>query len=178
MSMRLERITDAGHDMYKTALELYRSSFPLHEQREAASQANILRDPDYCFYLIYDNAVFAGLLLCWETAHFIYLEHFCIIPELRGRRYGQRALDLLQQRKKSIILEIDPPIDDISMRRKGFYQRNGFAANPYSHIHPPYHRENAGHALEVMTSPLPITPEEYHRFNRYLQRHVMAEVFD
>ena len=47
--MHLERITNPLHSMYNRALELYQISFPLHEQREAFSQAEILRDDDYHF---------------------------------------------------------------------------------------------------------------------------------
>lgn len=83
--MKFERITDAENSMYEKALELYRASFPLHEQREAASQARILGDEAYHFNLIYDGDIYVGLLLCWETRDFIYVEHFCILPEMRNR---------------------------------------------------------------------------------------------
>lgn len=172
--MRFERITDAAHEKYKQALDLYHISFPFHEQREAASQANILDDKEYFFNLIYDEDTFVGLFLCWETENFIYIEHFCILPEMRSRRYGQKTLKLLEQRGKNIILEIDPPIDIISARRKGFYERNGFAENPYPHIHPPYHMGNTGHQLVIMTYPAKITQEEYNLFNHYLECHIMA----
>lgn len=76
--MRFERLTDCHDPRYETARTLYRRSFPRHEQREAASQAAILAHPAYRFDLIYDGDEFVGLLLCWETDDFIYVEHFCI----------------------------------------------------------------------------------------------------
>ena len=163
--------------MYDTALDLYRSSFPLHEQRQAPSQMTILDDEEYGFYLIYDEALFIGLALCWESAEFIYVEHFCILPELRNRGYGQQALALLGQRGKTVILEIDPPVDAISLRRKGFYQRCGFVENPYPHVHPPYHKGNHGHDLVVFSSPSAITQETYDSFKHYLAHRVMANAF-
>ena len=42
--MRTERITSAQHPLYAQAMEVYRNSFPPHEQREAASQERILHD--------------------------------------------------------------------------------------------------------------------------------------
>jgi len=175
--MRFERITDTSHRMYKNALSLYRSSFPLHEQRESVSQAEILSNEDYHFNLIYDGDCFVGLLLAWETKEFIYIEHFCILSELRSKKYGQTALNLLGQQGKIVILEIDPPIDTVSIRRKGFYARNGFAANPYSHIHPPYHKGNIGHDLVIMSYPRKITQTEYDIFHHYLEYHVMANAW-
>ena len=91
--MRFERLTDRHDPRYETARALYGKSFPRHEQREAASQAAILAHPAYRFDLIYDGDEFVGLLLCWETDDFIYVEHFCIEPDKRGCRYGSRALE-------------------------------------------------------------------------------------
>lgn len=47
--MRTERITSAQHPLYAQAMEVYRNSFPPHEQREAASQERILHDSAYHF---------------------------------------------------------------------------------------------------------------------------------
>lgn len=175
--MRFERLTNEKHKMYKEALALYSISFPSHEQREAVSQMKILRDEEYCFNLIYDEEAFLGLVLCWETKDFVYVEHFCILPEMRNRKYGQKVLQLLGQDGKTVILEIDPPVDAISIRRKTFYERSGFIENPYPHIHPPYHKGNIGHKLVIMTSPARITQEEYDIFKDYLERRVMEGVF-
>ena len=171
--MNTERITSPLHPLYKQALELYQISFPLHEQREAFSQTAILHDDAYHFDLIYDAGTFVGLVLYWETPDYIYIEHFCILPEMRNRKYGQRTLSLLKARQKTLILEIDPPIDAISMRRKGFYERCGFVENPYPHIHPPYHKGNKGHELVIMSSPAPISQAEYDAFHADLQEKVM-----
>lgn len=173
--MRLERLTTAEHGMYARAMELYRQSFPFHEQREGASQARIMRDGAYQFNLVYDGETFVGLVLCWETERFLYVEHFCICPDLRNQRYGQRALELLCQRGKPVILEIDPPVDEISIRRKGFYQRAGYRENPFPHVHPPYHRDCSGHPLTVMSCPEPLTEALYREFDQYLKDVVMGD---
>lgn len=173
--MRLERITIASHPMYLRAMELYRSSFPAHELREAASQAEIMNDPAYHFDLIYDGNVFVGEVLYWEVAGFYYIEHFCILPEMRNRHYGQKALEVL--RPTPLILEIDPPVDAISIRRRGFYERCGFVENLYRHVHPPYHKGNHGHDLVIMSRPDKLSQSEYDEFARYLKDTVMKNVF-
>ena len=86
-------------------------------------------------------------------------------------------LDLLAECGKTLILEIDPSMDAIVCRRKMFYERCGFAENPFPHIHPPYHAENRGHALVVMTFSLPIPQEKYNDFYRYLTEKVLKDVF-
>lgn len=123
--MVFKRLQDSQDGLYLQAMQLYQSSFPLHEQRKPDAQRAILKEPDYQFNLLMEEDHLMGELLCWETQEFIYVEHLCILPQLRGQHCGSRALELLEQRGKPVILEIDPPIDDISLRRKGFYERAG-----------------------------------------------------
>ncbi|MDY4061559.1 MAG: GNAT family N-acetyltransferase [Candidatus Limiplasma sp.] len=176
--MEFRRMTSAGHPDYAKAMALYRSSFPEHELREEASQEKIMGHPQYHFDGVYDGDCWAGLILYWETEKFLYVEHFCIFPELRGRKYGQRALEKLNEKGKTVILEIDPPVDEISIRRKGFYERCGFRANPYEHVHPAYHRACEGHRLVVMSCPGQLNREQYDAFAAYLGGVVMKDAFE
>ncbi|MDO4560213.1 MAG: N-acetyltransferase [bacterium] len=171
--MELVRIRSEEHERFPEAAALYSASFPVHERRVPASQRDALGDEEYHYDLIMDGDIFLGLLLCWETARFIYAEHFCVTPERRGNNYGSRALALLSRKGKSVILEIDPPIDEISLRRKAFYERAGYYANGFEHIHPPYRSGYAGHRLVVMSNPAPLTADEYKSFSRYLKERVM-----
>ena len=175
--IEFRRLTDAADARYADAIALYKESFPLHEQRLPESQDAILKDGAYHFDLIYDGGEWMGLMLWWEAETFLYVEHFCILPELRNRHYGQRILAALGKQSKTLILEIDPPTDEISVRRKGFYERCGFVENPYLHVHPPYHRGNHGHELVVMSCPERLTPEEYAAFSGYLSGEVMRDAF-
>lgn len=173
--MKFSRLTSTGNAGFADAIALYNISFPSHELRESASQLRIMAHPEYHFDLIYDAGQWCGNILYWETAEFIYIEHFCIRPELRGQHIGQRALALLGTRGKTVILEIDPPIDDISRRRREFYIRCGYCENPFSHVHPPYHKGLDGHNLVIMSYPRALSDSEYARFSEYLQTVVMGQ---
>jgi len=173
--MNIERITSTEHPLYQKAMELYGISFPAHEQRETHSQKQILTQEAYHFDVICDEGEFIGEILYWEVAGFFYIEHFCILPSMRNKHYGQKILRVYQS--APLILEIDPPVSDIAVRRKGFYERCGFVENPYQHIHPPYHAENQGHELVIMSSPRMLKANEYERFNHYLQDTVMNNVY-
>ena len=173
--MNIERITNTKHPLYQKAMELYRISFPSHEQRESNSQVQILSQEAYHLDVVCNEGKFIGEVLYWEVAEFLYIEHFCILPSMRNKHYGQKVLKAMQ--KKSLILEIDPPLDEIAVRRKGFYERCGFVENPYRHVHPPYHAENHGHNLVIMSFPRMLTADEYKHFNHYLQDTVMKSVY-
>ena len=100
--MTFERIPSPSHPLYADAMALYGISFPAHEQRETPSQTAILTHPDYHFTAILDGSTFVGDMLYWETPDFRYIEHFCILPALRGQRYGSRALSMLPNDPLSI----------------------------------------------------------------------------
>lgn len=88
--------------------------------------------PEYHFDVIWEGETFVGILLHWEEEGFSYVEHFATDPALRGQGLGARALELLNSRGKSVVLEIDPPVDELSIRRKGFYQRLASGRIPFS----------------------------------------------
>lgn len=173
--MEIRRITKASDPLYTRAIQLYSISFPPHEQREAASQAEILENPSYHFDIVCDNGEFVGEILYWNIGGACYIEHFCVSPDMRNKHYGQKILNMYKS--TPLILEIDPPVNELSIRRKGFYERCGFVENPYHHIHPPYHHGNTGHELVIMSSPEMLKSDEYERFNHYLQNTVMKHVY-
>lgn len=174
--MHLERITAENNNMFLRSFDLYMNSFPKHEQRNLQEQINILAVNEYHYDIIFDEGIFVGLLLYWETESFIYVEHFCINTAIRGKGYGKQALKLLDVRNKTIILEIDPPVDEISQRRLHFYRSAGYLPNIFPHIHPPYKPNYKGHELVVLSCPQTLTDVEYARFNDYLRVTVMHKI--
>ncbi len=167
--MKLIRIT-SNDEMYADAMRLYRMSFPYCEQREPVHQKRLMEHPDYFFDLIYDEDEWIGVITLWQTDRFVYIEHFCILPEKRNNRYGERALALLNEISdgRKMILEIDPPIDDISKRRRGFYERCGYIENEFLHVQPTYHMGGEDVPLVIMSSPKKLTRAEYGEFYDYM----------
>ena len=106
--MTFERITSPDHPAFDRAFALYTISFPLHEQRTREKQERVLSHPEYHFDVIWEGETFVGILLHWEEEGFSYVEHFATDPALRGQGLGARALELLNSRGKSVVLEIDP----------------------------------------------------------------------
>lgn len=172
--MNFERLTDASHPLYEEAMALYSVSFPPHELRRDALQRQVLLDGRYHFDLIMESGEFVGLMLCWEAENFFYVEHFCTVPHRRGQGLGKKALELLGEKGKKLILEIDPPEDAVSIRRRGFYERCGFVENPYLYYHPPYYKEGEPYRLVLMSNPNGMTPEELEVFVDYHRNVAMA----
>ena len=169
------RLTDPAGPEFETAFALYEVSFPVYERRTRSAQAGRLSHPEYRFTLLREGDRFQGILLYWEGPGFRYVEHFAIAPELRGGGVGARALAELCGQGIPVILEIDPPVDEISVRRQHFYERCGFVKNPFSHVHPPYRGQFQGHPLVVMSAPSALSQSDYDRFARYLFDPVVSD---
>jgi len=170
--MYLKRMKTIEGELAERAMALYQSAFPAIERRDAAEHLRVMKKEDYHFDLIMQNEQFCGVMLYWETADFIFLEHFATLPELRGQGIGSAALSLLKAKGKPVILEIEPPADELTRRRLGFYQRNGFKVTPHRHIQAKYRPDDADLVLTVLSYPHGINEEEYRRFYRYMQREV------
>lgn len=171
--MHLKRLTHREDPLFEAVFSLYETSFPLHEQRPRPAQEAVLGEADYHCAALLDEARFVGLVFYWEKEPLIYIEHFAILPALRGKNYGSRALELLGEGGNTLILEIDPPVDEVSQKRQHFYERLGFLPHDFAHVHPPYRVGNEGHPLVIMARPA-ITRAEYRRFSAYLNTVVMA----
>lgn len=152
---------------------LYDSAFPVHEKRSYQGRQLLLNQQYYYLYYFTENEVFIGFVGCWKINTFYYVEHLAISPNLRGRGYGQKVLQLFSEQVNNIILEIDPVIDEISQKRLRFYQHCGFKQNEYQHVHPSYHTEFAPHQLDVLSFPTTIDRQTYQLFNQKLVDEVM-----
>ena len=170
--MELFRLTDRTHPLFDRAMALYEAAFPVQERRDPAEHCRVLKKADYHMDLLMEGRDFLGIVLYWETADFVHLEHFSTLPQLRGQGLGTKALALLKSKEKPIILEIEPPEDELTCRRYGFYRRNGFVMNPHDHVQVKYRPNDPDVPLNILTWPETITPEAYGAFRQYLDREV------
>jgi GNAT superfamily N-acetyltransferase len=108
----------------------------------------------------------------WETEHFLFLEHLATRPDKRGQGFGAAALELLKAKGKPIVLEIEPPVDALTRRRLGFYERNGLVLNPYRHIQAKYHPGDDDLELKILSHPRVLTQDEYDAFYAYMIKEV------
>lgn len=172
IDMRLERLSTNNAHLFDRAFNLYQSAFPVEERRDEVEQQRVLKKENYHFDLIMDQDNLVGVMLYWETEDFVYLEHFTTLPELRGRGFGKGALQLLKEKNKVILLEIEPPQDELTERRYSFYKRNQFVMNPYFHIQAKYHLGDEDLELKIMSYPRVLEKDEYRSFYEYMTREI------
>ena len=151
--------------------EIYRImqvSFSDDEYRPYDEQLALFEEPEYRIYYMP-----AGFLAVWEFESFIYIEHFAVDPALRNSGTGSAMLqELVKQYQKPICLEVELPEDELTRRRIGFYERNGFVFNEYPYIQPPISKGKSPVPLRIMTYGSAITQDTFEEMKRVLYQRV------
>ena len=170
--------------------EIYRimqASFSDDEYRPYDEQLALFEEPEYRVYYMpaigmervgnhsTGNSTMhaAGFLAVWEFESFTYIEHFAVDPLLRNSGTGSAMLqELVRKYQKQICLEVELPEDELTRRRIGFYERNGFVFNEYPYIQPPISKGKSPVPLRIMTYGSAITQDTFEEMKRVLYQRV------
>lgn len=115
--------------------ELYKKAFPLFERMPFFMLENAAKKGRATFSTVFDARKFAGFVYYVQKEDLLLIFFFAVNENLRGKGYGSGILSALKEKYsgKRIFLEIET-IDerakdnDNRLRRKAFYERNGFAS--------------------------------------------------
>lgn len=162
---------DAGWD---EAWTLYEKSFPRCERWNGEAYDRALDDPLFEADGIWRGSELVGILFHWNAGGYRYVEHLAVSTHLRNQNFGSLVLSAFCRKVGRVILEIDPPVDDISVRRQHFYERLGFVANPYEYIHPSFSKPFHQHHLVLMSYPEAIVPDTARKFADFVREKVLA----
>ncbi len=150
----------------KWAKELYETAFPSDERRDFRLLLPLTLEESLRFYIITaskDEPI--GIISLWDFERFAYIEHFAISDSLRSGGYGSKVLDIITKIiQKPIVLEVEPPTDDLSCRRVEFYGRAGFEILPFDYIQPPYDDTKSALSMKIMYFGDKIMDEEFFSF--------------
>lgn len=135
------QFTSLSPEYIEDSVALYETAFPEIERRDSEMWVNLIKnEPLFHPIAIIEDQEFCGFITCWHFEDFIYVEHFAISPDKRGKRLGEKTIHWLieQNKDKNIVLEVECPNDDISRRRIGFYRRSGLELIEREYMQPPY----------------------------------------
>ena len=162
--MRWEKITK---ETFPMAYAIMEEAFPPSELRTQEGQEALLAQSQYRLYAFYEEERCCGICGIWEWDDFVYVEHLAVAPQKRNGGMGSKILQaLIAAKQKAVLLEVELPENEISRRRIGFYERNGFQLNPYDYLQPPMRAGQPMFPLRLMTYPEKIDEKTYlHRRN-------------
>ena len=158
---------------FESIRELCCSAFPPEERREF-QQVVQLKDAGGCDVLrIMNGDEPVGFCIVWIFDEFLFTEHFAIEPDRRGQGTGSRVLALLRKTyRRPLMLEVEPPCDEITSRRVNFYSRNGFYLLERPYCQPSYGETKPEVELRLMTTQAGLPPEILEEYIAQIRRKV------
>ena len=145
---------NTAHPFYADAEALMESAFPREERRPRARQRQLADDRNSRFHAlaVTENETFAGALNYWTLDGFVYVEHLATRAEFRGQGLGRRILERFARDVAApLVLEVEPPDNDIARRRIEFYKRCGFVLwENRDYRQPPYAAGLPSVSLRIM----------------------------
>ena len=157
--MQLLKATPEDFDLIYSEME---KSFVREEIRDRAGAREVMDEENYVIYHVTDSGTRVGFITIWELSEFAFAEHFVTYEKFRNRGYGREALRMIEERYEKVVLEVEPPEDDIKKRRIAFYKRQGFFENAQPYIQPPYRDADEGVPLIIMSYPDKLSDFEAH----------------
>ncbi len=168
--IRFRTTADRG---WAKAWQIYEEAFPRCERRGAEDTRRALADPAFVAEGVWLDEELVALCFGWLYGTWCYVEYLAVAPERRNLKAGSRILAELLRRHERVVLEIEPPEDEITIRRRCFYERMGFFLNDYPYIHPSYSRPFEPHRLMLMSSGGELTPAEARDVADFVRTHVL-----
>lgn len=171
--MIAQRVYNSNHLFFDNFWMVYNESFPKEEKRNFLQQQEIFLKQEYTLNIYIEENTLKGFLAYWTFPNFIFVEHLAIARDGQGQGLGKSILqDFIKVQQIPVILEIEHPLDEISIRRLQFYQRLGFIENEYEHFQPPFNKNDQPLSLRILSLYERISEDLFNEFAEK-QKHVV-----
>lgn len=163
--------------------QIYRimeDSFPVIEFRSYEGQKKLLSNPYYRLLTQADEqGKVVAFLAGWEFESFRFVEHIAVSPVIRGGGRGKHLMEqFMKESSLPVILEVEPPEDELKRRRIGFYERLGFQLGDQGYVQPPLREGQPDLPLCIMSYPQRLTETEFHSYKEQLYKEVYGVSID
>ena len=140
---------------FDEVFSIMKKSFPQEEMRNYEGQKALLERDDYFIKTYMHEDEVAGFCAYYKFDNFIYIEHLACNPEVRGLGIGTKLVQqvIAEDENLVVILEVEPPVDELTKRRVRFYEKLGFKLNPHYHFQPSLNEGMDG--LELKKTSIP-----------------------
>jgi len=137
MSINLRPLTKYNSN-YAKVIDLYKKAFPEAQRIPTWILRYKLRNGKVGFNIIYAHDTWIGLIYITEYKDIVFVQFLAISESYRSGGYGSKVMDSMKDTHsgKRIVLnieELDKQATNYQQRlkRKAFYEKNGFSSSGY-----------------------------------------------
>ncbi len=160
--MEFKKIENPDSREFKEAWKIYELSFPFDWRRSLKSQKKLMKNKSYNFFVVFDNNVLVAIITDWNLDNFLFVEHFAVKNDLKGKGIGTKVLkEYLSKNKQKIVIEVERPKTEIAIKRINLFEKVGFKLNKYDYIQPSYGEGKCSVPMVLMTYPEKINESEF-----------------
>ncbi|MGO4953297.1 MULTISPECIES: GNAT family N-acetyltransferase [Paenibacillus] len=161
-------------EIFDQIFNIMKESFPIIEYRNYEGQKELLSNPRYRLMTEENKqGEVIAFLAGWEFEGFRYVENIAVSPTIRGGGIGKRLMErFIKKSTLPVILEVEPPEDELKQRRIRFYERLGFRLGNYKYLQPPLRAGNSNFPLCIMSYPDLLTDSQFKFIKNQLYREV------
>ncbi len=165
------RIETEHHPYFPKVWHLLQTSFHAGERRDLDKLKEILKDERVQLWAWEEQNLFMGMAVIWTFEKFNFLEYLAVHQDARGKGIGSALMQSFLG-PKLLLLEVQPPTDDINKSRIAFYERLGLQLNSYPYHQPPYQKRGETFPLQIMSSPQLLSPNEFEDYTTLIRKEV------
>lgn len=133
---------------------LMESAFPADERRKSTKWVEQLGYANFHLWALpHPDRTIIAFLSWWEWDDLRFVEHFAVNERFRGLGNGSQLFGMfLEHAQKTVLLEVEPPVNNLSIRRIEFYKRHGMNLLDIAYQQPPYRVEYKPKDMLLMCS--------------------------
>lgn len=163
--------------IFNQVFKLMQKSFPKNEYRNYENQRKLLQNPHYNISPYFnDKNELIAFIAVWDFSSFKFVEHIAVSEACRGMGIGTKIMeDLLKSSRSDVILEIEPPKDEVTIKRLHFYERLGFRLNEFPYFQLPLNRGDKKIPLCILSYPQKITEQKFENIKNTIYSNVYSE---
>ncbi|MEG0691896.1 MAG: GNAT family N-acetyltransferase [Oscillospiraceae bacterium] len=168
----------ADESEFERIFEIMDISFPDNEMRTKEKQYELFTtNKHYNIFCIGDETEgILGFIVVWDLDELIFIENFATDENARGQGLGGELLNfVINKYQKDVILEVEPPEDEMKRRRVGFYQRHDFIYNEFDYLMPPLRNGDEFLPLKIMSYQRTFTSESFESYKKLIYKIVYEQ---
>ena len=156
---------------FEDIYNILKEAFPPCERRTKSEQKALFSLKEYKVFV--DTETPDVFMAIWDFEEFLFLEHFAVKKEKRGNAVGSSFFnEFISTVNKTIIFEVEPPENEISVRRIKFYTSLGAKLNDFNYIQPSLQKNQPSIPLRIMSYPVQLTNKQFTSYRNTVLRKV------